>query len=193
MTKLRAKDLPKMHHEDPSGFWKLVRTGKELPVIGQRILFVHDIRGTPDDWRRNILVNISKGDPYKITNDALERGTMPRLPRAVEALQAEVLKLPTEEYQPETRVGVVEQIKYYQALDQWEIYVEQPRGFWSPYVSPEHIVYWAPFPTAPNTYTPAPDEIGDTTAHAWRLRDFEIQERWDHRRQTRQLRQSTLE
>lgn len=185
-----------MHHEDPSGFWKLVRTGKELPSIGQRILFVHDIRGTPDEWRRNILVNISKGDPYKITNDALERGTMPRLPRlprAVEALQAEMFKLPTNEYQPETRVGIVQEIKYCQALDEWEIHVEQPRGQWSTGVYAEHIVYWAPFPAAPNTYTPAPDEIGDTTAHAWRLRDFEIQERWDYRRQVRQQRQSTLE
>ncbi len=189
--KLRAKDLPRTHHEDPSGFWKLVRTGAELPVIGEQILFVYDARETADEWRYNTLVNISTGDPYKITNDAIERGTMPRLPRAVEALQAEVFRLPVKEYEPSTHVGVVDAIGYCKALDEYWISVESSRSFWGKHFSSEHIKYWAPFPKAPqNAFTPTPDEIGASCAYGIRNRDFEIQERWDYRRQQRQ---STLE
>lgn len=56
-----ARNIPKLHHPDPSGFWKLVRAGVELPVPGQVILYVYDIRGTHSELRHE-LFSLNTGD-----------------------------------------------------------------------------------------------------------------------------------
>lgn len=95
---------------------------------------------------------ISKGDPYKIANDAAAAG------KRTDPMIAELFKLPVDEYQPSTHVGVVDFVQFDASTKGWIIGVDNKHArVWGHYDC-ECIVYWAPFPTAPNTYTPRPDD-----------------------------------
>lgn len=171
---MKAAEYPKLHHEDPSGFWNLVRTGKKLPAPGQRILYVHDIRGTRDEARYNLLISIAGGNPYK--HGIVAKKQPGQKVYEHEVLLDELLKLPTAEYKPETRVGIVESVEYDKVLEEWYILLRAERGWPIGSVDPDHIVYWAPFPEAPNTYTPRPDNPYIIDFDAQRLRETRVQD-----------------
>jgi hypothetical protein len=153
MTK-RARDFSKLHHADPSGFWNLVRTGEKLPKPGDKILYVYDIRGSSDETFHELLVKISDGDKYKICRDSLDK------PMVYEhdLVLAEVLKLPTEQYKPETRHGIVANVGFDSVLQEHFIEMRCNPSILSWPPNPDYIVYWAPMPTAPDTYTPRWDD-----------------------------------
>lgn len=153
---MKARDLPKLHHEDPTGFWKLVRTGKELPEIGQQILFVYDLRGTEAELRHQMFTRIANGDPYRITNEAPNN-----LPAAVAGLNAELFKLPTKPAAPKTVVGVVEDLGFDEVLQEHYITIASRGNVWSAYYASEHIIYWAPLPTPADTFTPREGDLAD--------------------------------
>lgn len=175
----RARTHPKLHHEDPSGFWKLIRTGTELPVVGQQILFVYDIRGTSEELRHNLLARIANGDPYRLTNDLLEQNGKV-LGGAPGAMLAETFKLPTEEYKPTTYAGTVDEVAFDEVMQEHWIAVASGPSAWSKRFSPDCIVYWAPFPMAPDTYTPRPTEFSHT--EGLRAREQTIRDRWQSRK-----------
>lgn len=178
----RAKDHPKLHHEDPSGFWRLVRTGESLPEVGQQILFVYDIRGTADEAFHNVLAKIADNDPYRITNDRLEReGKV--LGGAPGALLAETFKLPTTACQPSTHSGVVDEVGFDEVMHEHWIAIRTRATVWTRYFNPESIIYWAPYPAAPDTYTPRPDEFSHTSGLA--AREQNTRDRWEARRLNR--------
>lgn len=153
---MKARDLPKLHHEDPAGFWKLVRTGKELPEIGQQILFVHDLRGTEAELRHRMFEKIANGDPYRITNE-----TPNNLPAEVAGLHAELFKLPTKPAMPKTVVGIVEDLGFDEVLQEHYISVRNSNAVWGSHHASEHIVYWAPLPLPADTYTPRTGDLAD--------------------------------
>lgn len=177
---MRARDYPKIHHPDPSGFWHLVRTGEMLPAVGDRILYVHDIRGTSQELHRNMMVRIANGDPYKCSGlkEKLEAG---QKIYEHEVMLAELLKLPVNEYKPETRIGVVETVEYDTVLREWWITIQRERGWPALNVDPDHIIYWAPFPTPPDTYTVRPDDFEQIGFDAQRGREWRIKEYLDSR------------
>lgn len=63
----KAKDLPKTHFptsdNDP---WVLVRSCPllHLPEVGAEILFVKDVRGTQDEYVRNMMAKLGRGEPH---------------------------------------------------------------------------------------------------------------------------------
>jgi hypothetical protein len=151
-----ARDLPKLFNGDPSGYWKLVRDGKELPVVGQQILYVYDIRGTASELRHKMFVNIAAGNPYRVTDEAPSR-----LPHGVQALHAELFRLPTEGFKPETHIGVVSELGFDEVLQEHWIAIKSGNSFWSRYHAPEHIIHWAPIPAPVNTYVPREGDLAD--------------------------------
>lgn len=153
---MRVRDLPKLHHEDPTGFWQLVRTGKSLPKPGEQILYVYDIRGTSAELRHGLLMNIAKGNPYQLTD-----GVPTKLPPGVQALHAELFRLPTEGFKPETHVGVVDQVGFDEIMQEHWISVRSGASVWSKHHASEHIVHWAPLPAPINTYTPREGDLAD--------------------------------
>lgn len=177
---MRAKDYPKLHHPDPLGFWKLVRIGEELPAVGQRILYVHDIRGTNDELHHNLMVRIAEGDPYRCGIVAQKKPG--DKVQQHEAMIDELLKLPTKQYQPETRVGVVDEVAFDEVLGEWYISVRTERGWPGFSVNPDHIVYWAPFPSPPNTYTERPDDFEHLSFEGQRTREVNIRDYLESRK-----------
>jgi hypothetical protein len=147
--KLRAREFSKLHHEDPSGFWRLVRTGKSLPAVGDVVMYVHDIRGTEEELRHDLLVKVSKGDPYHIVNSAIESGRMDGRQKITHMI-AEAFVLPTEPAKAWSKIGTVEYVDFDETLQEWYIGIVGRIT--------ECIVYWAPIPAPPDTYTPRSDD-----------------------------------
>lgn len=177
MRHLRVRDFAKIHHHDPSGFWNLVRTGEKLPQAGDTILFVYDIRGTEAELRRNLFRKISEGDPYKIANDAAAKG------KRTDPLIAEFFKLPVDEYKPSTHVGVVEKVEFDEILQQWLIFIDNRHAsVWTSYYDCECIVYWAPFPEPPNTYTERGDDQDLHYLRGMMMRERRVQDYLERRR-----------
>jgi hypothetical protein len=86
---------------------------------------------------------------YRIANDAAAEG------KRTDPLIGELFKLPVDEYKPSTHVGVVNYVEFDGSRQEWFVGVDNKHAaVWGPYYDCECIVYWAPFPTAPNTYTP---------------------------------------
>lgn len=187
---MRARDLPKLHHPDPSGFWNLVRTGEKLPVIDQQILFVYDIRGTADELRYNLLHSIAKGDPYRLTNG---NESLNSLPPGVAALNAELFKLPTTPAGPKTLEGYVNEVGFDEVLQEHWISIKTKDNVWSPCYNPDCIVYWAPFPTAPNTFTPRDEDEYDLyRTDKLRFREQDIRDRLESRAINRRPKHTAL-
>lgn len=153
---MRVNELPKLHHEDPTGFWKLVRTGKDLPIPGQQILYVYDIRGTGAELRHGMLMKIAKGNPYQLTD-----GVPTTMPKAVYGLHAELFRLPVEGFKPETFVGVVHEVGFDEILQEYWISLQSGNSVWSRSHASEHVVYWAPIPAPINTFTPRKGDLAD--------------------------------
>lgn len=183
---MRFRDLPKLHGEDPSGFWKLIRTGKELPQVDELILYVEDIRGTSAECQHDLLVSISGGDKYHVHNKAVERGEKSCGVRAVDNLIAEVFKLPTTGARPITRVGVVESVDFDETSQEWFIQIVRDRNVYKHQVSSEHIIYWAPYPLPADTYVEREGDFQDIywTSGLYR-RETDARERWQRRHRGR--------
>lgn len=151
-----ARDLPKLHYEDPTGFWRLIRTGVSLPEVGQQILYVYDIRGTEAELRHGMFMKIAKGNPYQLTD-----GVPTTMPKAVYGMHAELFRLPVEGFKPETFIGVVAEVGFDEILQEHWITVRGANNVWSRHHASEHIVYWAPIPAPINTYTPREGDLAD--------------------------------
>jgi hypothetical protein len=177
----RVATHQKLHHEDPSGFWKLIRTGESLPVVGQQILFVYDIRGTSAELWHKVFTRIANGDPYRITNDQLERDGKV-LGGAPGAMLAETFKLPTEEYRPSTHVDVVEEVGFDEVMQEHWIAVRPSRSMLGRSFDSESIIYWAPFPTAPDTYT---ERQYQSDTDGLRTCEQRVRDRWAARKSRR--------
>lgn len=155
----RAHQFAKLHHPDPSGFWNLVRSGGKLPVVGQQILYVVDIRGTKEESFQQLLTRVADGDPYRCGIIAKKQEGDKIYEH--EVMLDELLKLPTKVTPPESRVGIVEAVEFDKVLQEWYISVQSSRGWPGFNTNPDHIVYWAPMPTPPNTYTARDDATED--------------------------------
>lgn len=155
----RARTFSKLHHPDPSGFWNLVRTGEKLPVEGQQILYVLDVRGTDDELHQQLMAKIANGDPYRCGIVAQKKEGDKIFEH--EVMIDELLKLPTEVSPPKTMIGVVEKVEFDSVMGDWIIFVYADRGWPGFSKNPDHIVYWAPMPTPPNTYTPRTGDDDD--------------------------------
>ena len=177
---MRASQYPKLHHPDPSGFWHLVRTGEHLPVVDQQILYVVDVRGTTQELHDKLLARIADGDPYRCSSlrEKVEAGAKVF---EHEVMIAELLKLPTKVRPPATKVGVVEDVQFDPVLKEWYICVKSSRGWPGFNTDPDHIVYWAPMPTPPNTYTARSDDDADAFRAA-RSREMRVQDYLETRR-----------
>lgn len=176
---MRASDFPKLHHPDPSGFWNLVRTGEKLPKVGDQILYVVDIRGTIQELHEQMLVRIAHGDPYRC---GITRNKKPG-DRVYEheVMIDEILKLPIKVSPPKTKVGIVQSVEFDKVLQEWWISVEPSRGWPGFNTDPDHIVYWAPIPTPPDTYTARTDDDTDSFRSA-RTREMRIHDYLESRR-----------
>jgi hypothetical protein len=53
--------------------------------------------------------------------------------------------------------GVVESVFFDPVLNEHQILIKQDKGFWAKFYSPDNVIYWAPIPEAPDTYSEAPD------------------------------------
>lgn len=155
----RVRDFAKLHHPDPSGFWNLVRTGEKLPKVGEQILFVKDIRGTSAELTEQLFVRIANGDPYRC--GLVNKKKPGEKVYEHEVLIDEALKLPTEVSPPRTRVGIVEEVGFNEIFQEWYITIQAERGWPGFHIDPCHIIYWAPFPAAPDTYTPRTGDDDD--------------------------------
>jgi hypothetical protein len=169
----RARDFAKIHHEDPSGFWKLVATGKELPEVGQQILYVVDIRGHKDELMHNLLAKIADGDPYHVINKAVKDGRMRHDKFAT--MMASVFELPVDPAKANSHVGIVDHVEYDATLQEWYIGVRHRIT--------ECIIYWSPIPRPPNTYTPRDEDVEDLHMfESARSREVYIRDRLESRR-----------
>jgi hypothetical protein len=54
--------------------------------------------------------------------------------------------------------GVVDKVYFDPILQEHKISIVHERGFWARNYSPDAIIYWAPIPEAPDTFTEAPDD-----------------------------------
>lgn len=122
---INAWELPKTHFPTNDG-WILVRDGKNLPVEGQEILFVNDIRGTQEEFHHDVIVRLGNEQSLK-----------------VRVLHGYVLDVGFSEELKEWYISVTK-IKWQPGMSPWHVGM------------PDHVTYWRPMPELPeDNYKPS--------------------------------------